>query len=110
MLGFQVLLAGLCLLLGSGRALQVSPGSPCAAVCLNNPEANSQDPSSSTTEPPEIVCQNDEFSNQLAGIKLQNCMQCLQKSNATSQGESDSQWFICESLPGHLDTRRRMPL
>ncbi|KAH7033503.1 uncharacterized protein B0I36DRAFT_430710 [Microdochium trichocladiopsis] len=94
MLSFIGVLVCLCMLSGHTRALQVTPGSPCAAVCLNNPESDSQDPNSSTTETSELVCLNDEFSTQTAGIKYQNCMQCLQTSNSTSLGESDSSWFI----------------
>ncbi|KAJ1329679.1 cell wall integrity and stress response component [Microdochium nivale] len=89
-----LLLLCLCTLHSHVAALQVSPGSPCAALCLNNPESDIQDPGSSHTDSSEVVCMNDEFSTKTAGIKYKNCMECLQASNATSRGESDSSWFI----------------
>ncbi|KAI1824631.1 hypothetical protein F4861DRAFT_247269 [Xylaria intraflava] len=86
------------LLLRSVIALEVTPGSSCAVLCLDNPESNPNDPKSSTTTPDDIVCADDEYNTASPGIKFQNCLSCLQTSNATdnatSNTESDTSWFL----------------
>ncbi|KAI0456799.1 hypothetical protein F5B21DRAFT_513129 [Xylaria acuta] len=77
-----------------GSALQVTPGSTCAAFCLDNPENDPLNPGSSNTATRDITCTNDSFDNSATGIKFKNCVDCLQKSNATSDSESDVSWFL----------------
>ncbi|KAI1487287.1 hypothetical protein F5X96DRAFT_681353 [Biscogniauxia mediterranea] len=77
-----------------GIALQVTPGSNCAALCLDNPESDALDPNSSNTKPDDIVCSDDEYESSSTGIKYKNCVDCLQTSNATSGNENDASWFL----------------
>ncbi|KAI1745915.1 hypothetical protein F4680DRAFT_399619 [Xylaria scruposa] len=77
-----------------GSALQVTPGSTCAALCLDNPESDPLSPGSSNTATKDITCTDDSFDNSATGIKFKNCVDCLQKSNATSSNESDVSWFL----------------
>ena len=93
-------LFGLVLLnLTASSALQVTSGSSCSAVCLNDTEADPLDPESSSTDISEIVCNNDEYKTESMGLKYRNCLDCLQKSNATHEAESDTQWFLCKTNP-----------
>ncbi|KAI1340929.1 hypothetical protein F5Y15DRAFT_36511 [Xylariaceae sp. FL0016] len=75
-------------------ALQVTPGSTCAAVCLDDSGSKPNDPNASNTAPSDVVCTDDEYNTSTTGIKYQNCLDCLRKSNATSQNETDASWFI----------------
>ncbi|KAI1438236.1 hypothetical protein GGR50DRAFT_483452 [Xylaria sp. CBS 124048] len=75
-------------------ALQVTPGSRCAVLCLDNPELDPNDPKSSTINTDDIVCSDDDYNTSPPGIKFQNCLDCLQTSNATSNTESDTSWFL----------------
>jgi hypothetical protein len=43
------------------------------------------------------VCKDDEFSSSGKGILFKNCLNCLQKSDATWEKESDVFWFLCKS-------------
>ena len=93
-------LFGLVLLnLGASSALQVTPGSSCSAVCLNDTEADPLDPESSSTDVSEITCRDEEYESTKTGLKYRNCLDCLRKSNATRDAESDTQWFLCKHEP-----------
>ncbi|KAI1415389.1 hypothetical protein F5Y13DRAFT_8538 [Hypoxylon sp. FL1857] len=76
------------------EALQVTPGSSCAAICLDNPEGDVQDPNASTTKPTDIVCNDQEYSTTAGGIKFKNCIECLQESHAMSNAENDMSWYL----------------
>ncbi|KAF2970329.1 hypothetical protein GQX73_g3214 [Xylaria multiplex] len=91
---FVILLLFSTSFLPHGTALQVTPGSTCAAFCLDNPESDPLNPDSSNTRPSDITCTDDSFDNTATGIKFKNCLDCLQKSNATSNTESDVSWFL----------------
>ncbi|KAI0966631.1 hypothetical protein F4678DRAFT_448420 [Xylaria arbuscula] len=88
-----LLLLSVCLL-PDVTALQVTPGSACAALCLDNPESDPLSANSSNTAPGDITCTESSFDNSVTGIKFKNCLDCLQKSNATSESESDVSWFL----------------
>ncbi|ORY71512.1 uncharacterized protein BCR38DRAFT_417055 [Pseudomassariella vexata] len=75
-------------------ALQVTPGSPCAALCLNDPKSDTQDPGSSFTNAADISCTDHDYQSSSKGIKFKNCMECLQNSNAVSGDENDMNWFL----------------
>jgi hypothetical protein len=77
-------------------ALQVTPGSSCAALCLEDPESDALDSTTSNTNPDEITCNDGDYESTPTGIKYKNCLDCLQKSNATREAEEDSSWFLCE--------------
>ncbi|KAI0443577.1 hypothetical protein F4803DRAFT_514670 [Xylaria telfairii] len=91
---YVILLLSSFSLLPYGSALQVTPGSTCAAFCLDNPESDPLNPGSSNTATGDITCTDDSFDNSATGIKFKNCVDCLQKSNATSDAESDVSWFL----------------
>ncbi|KAI1429606.1 hypothetical protein F5Y12DRAFT_781955 [Xylaria sp. FL1777] len=75
-------------------SLQVTPGSTCAALCLDNPESDPLNPASSNTTPSDITCTDGSYDDSATGIKFKNCLDCLQKSNATSGTENDVSWFL----------------
>jgi hypothetical protein len=85
---------GLVLFRSCTDALQVTAGSSCAALCLEDPEADALDPSSSSTNPGEVACNDDDYESTSTGIKYKNCIDCLQKSNATQGTEEDSSWLL----------------
>ncbi|KAI8947040.1 hypothetical protein F4801DRAFT_29377 [Xylaria longipes] len=91
---YVILLLASISFLPYGSALQVTPGSTCAAFCLDNPESDPLNPGSSNTATRDITCTDDSFDNSATGIKFKNCVDCLQKSNATSDNESDVSWFL----------------
>ncbi|GAP93223.1 putative exo-alpha-sialidase neuraminidase protein [Rosellinia necatrix] len=91
---FVILLLSSISLLPYAGALQVTPGSTCAALCLDNPESDPLSSSSSNTTPRDITCTDNSYDNSPTGIKFKNCLDCLQKSNATSDAESDASWFL----------------
>ncbi|KAI1458502.1 hypothetical protein F4805DRAFT_141396 [Annulohypoxylon moriforme] len=71
-------------------ALQVTPGSSCASVCLDDP-AN---PDVLSTNSSDIVCNDQDYSTTTAGIRFKNCVECLQESHAMSNGENDVSWYL----------------
>lgn len=91
MLSYSVLLV-LCLLYLQQKvvALQVTPGSSCASVCLDDP-AN-QDVSSTNSS--DIVCNDQDYSTTTSGIRFKNCIECLQESHAMSDGGNDISWYL----------------
>jgi len=74
-------------------ALQVTPGSPCAALCLEN-DADPFDSAASTTNATDIVCKDDDYSSNEEGIKFKQCLECMQKSQKQNETETDVGWFI----------------
>ncbi|KAI1847140.1 hypothetical protein JX266_006680 [Neoarthrinium moseri] len=74
--------------------LQVSPGSSCAAVCLDDPESDPLDPASSSTTPLDITCSDEEYQTSSKAIKFKNCVECLQESKDISGKENDVAWFL----------------
>ncbi|KAJ1329678.1 cell wall integrity and stress response component [Microdochium nivale] len=89
-----VLVCVLALMIQHVRALQVTPGSACAAVCLDNTEDNPNDPSMSATTPRDVVCTDSNYSTQAVGIKYKACQQCLQSSHVSKGSESDAAWYL----------------
>ena len=79
-------------------ALQVSPNSPCASVCLDDPSLDASDPNSSNTYGSDIVCLDTSFHTTSVGQKYESCVSCLQNSTASASGESDTEWFLCKLL------------
>ncbi|KAI1087551.1 hypothetical protein F5B19DRAFT_64134 [Rostrohypoxylon terebratum] len=71
-------------------ALQVSSGSSCASVCLDDP-ANQNVPSTNSSD---IVCNDQDYSTTTAGIRFKNCVECLQESHATSDEGNDISWYL----------------
>ncbi|EHA51627.1 hypothetical protein MGG_07521 [Pyricularia oryzae 70-15] len=75
-------------------ALQVSPNSPCAPVCLDREDQNVSDPQSSVTRPVDITCKDGDYSKTATGTKWKRCMTCLEKSSFSQGSESDQGWFL----------------
>jgi hypothetical protein len=76
--------------------LQVSPGSPCTAYCLDDRESDPFSSNSSHTSTSEIVCQDKHFSSTVEGKKLKDCMGCLKDSEFVNGTESDLDWLLCK--------------
>lgn len=74
-------------------ALQVTPNSACASLCMDNAAADPSDPGASNTYGSDIVC-NDYDYGSAVGLKYQSCMNCLQNSSAETNTESDQAWFL----------------
>ncbi|KAL7625229.1 hypothetical protein AAE478_004444 [Parahypoxylon ruwenzoriense] len=72
----------------------VTPGSPCTAVCLDEPDGDAQDPVASSTNSSDITCRDSQYDSSPTGIKFKNCLSCLQDSEAVSGNESDVAWFL----------------
>ncbi|KUI56814.1 hypothetical protein VP1G_04125 [Cytospora mali] len=75
-------------------ALQVTPGSSCASVCLDSETGNALDPAVSTTNTSDIVCYDVDYYSTTVGVKFKNCLECLQNSTDASGSESDVSWFL----------------
>ncbi|KAM4056156.1 putative exo-alpha-sialidase / neuraminidase [Hirsutella rhossiliensis] len=75
-------------------ALQVTPGSPCAAYCLDSLEGNDFKASDSTTNPADVSCRDANYVTTDSGIKFRECVDCLQTSTKFAEGESDVKWYI----------------
>ncbi|KND93858.1 hypothetical protein TOPH_01832 [Tolypocladium ophioglossoides CBS 100239] len=83
------LLLTLAALSASTSALQVTPNSPCAALCIDP-----SDPNSSSTRGGDIVCEDAPLRSTPRGQKFQRCLGCLQGSAFAQGGESDQAWFL----------------
>ncbi|KAI8958643.1 hypothetical protein F5Y11DRAFT_32022 [Daldinia sp. FL1419] len=87
-LGFWFLLFGLV------SCLQVTPGSPCASVCLDHQDGDTGNPAASSTNSSDIACLDSDYGSSSTGIKFKNCLSCLKDSKAVSGSESDVSWFL----------------
>lgn len=81
-------------------ALEVTPGSHCAAECLDLPGGNEFNAADSTTTVGDISCKDVDYSTTDAGIKFRSCLDCLQSSKKVDKSESDLKWYICTSING----------
>ncbi|KAI8659489.1 hypothetical protein NCS56_01166200 [Fusarium sp. Ph1] len=75
-------------------ALRVSPGSECAALCSDATNTTIAEINTSSTNSSDIACEDRDFSSSGTGIRFKNCVNCLQKSEATWKEESDVHWFL----------------
>ena len=87
-------LLALLVLLRSALALQVTPGSPCAALCMDDEDNDPFSAESSTTNTTDIVCQDSLYSETDEGAKFKSCLECLQKSDKTNGTEADNYWLL----------------
>jgi hypothetical protein len=81
-----------------GEALQVTPNSPCASVCVDSTTLDLSDPNSSNTVNSDISCYDKDYTTTPAGEKFYRCMSCLEDSSFAQGTESDQGWFLCKSL------------
>ncbi|OTA98294.1 hypothetical protein M426DRAFT_326114 [Hypoxylon sp. CI-4A] len=93
---WSLVILSLCLLLlrQEVAALQVTPGSPCAAVCLDDSSGDVRNSNASSTTSTDIVCNDEDYTSTASGIKFKNCVECLQESHAVSNGENDISWYL----------------
>ncbi|KAK2004486.1 hypothetical protein LX36DRAFT_564291 [Colletotrichum falcatum] len=75
-------------------SLDVTPGSDCAALCLGGTNGTAMDASVSPTSSSDIVCEDQQYHTSGTGIKFKNCLNCLQKSQATKGSDSDTASFL----------------
>ena len=75
-------------------AIQVTPNSPCASLCIDSSTLDTADPGSSTTVGADIVCADADFASTAAGQKWTLCLSCLQTSTFAQGSESDQAWFF----------------
>jgi hypothetical protein len=94
MVGVVTHLAWLGLGIPAVLALQVTPGSPCAALCLSGGEEY-RSAAIATTEVSEISCRDNDFDYTDEGQKFEKCISCLQSSTWTNGTESDVAWLVC---------------
>jgi hypothetical protein len=80
-----------------GAALQVTPNSPCAAVCVDSNDLDFSDPNSSNTKNGDITCYDKDYATSSVGEKFDRCMSCLQDSSFSQGTENDQAWFLCKS-------------
>lgn len=90
-------LLAVCLAASTTFALQVTPNSQCASVCLDDADKDKSDPKSSNTVGSDIICRDPNYATPV-GQKYKKCIECLQNSADKSQSESDLQWFLCRFL------------
>lgn len=94
----RVLLA-IFALSGLASALQVTPNSPCASICQDQPQFDVSAPASSNTRNSDIVCHDSAYSSTETGRKFKDCMTCLQQSTFSQGSENDQMWFLCRPPP-----------
>ncbi|KAF5631234.1 exo-alpha-sialidase neuraminidase [Fusarium sp. NRRL 52700] len=87
-------LSSLALLPPLSFALRVTPNSECAALCSDGTNSTLDDASTAATNSSDVVCEDKEYSDSGSGIRFKNCLNCLQKSEATWKEESDVFWFL----------------
>jgi len=75
-------------------ALQVSPNSACASVCVDSLPSDFSDPNVSNTIGPDIVCNDENYGHTSAGAKFEGCLNCLQSSTASGENENDQGWYF----------------
>ncbi|EGX89521.1 hypothetical protein CCM_07773 [Cordyceps militaris CM01] len=75
-------------------ALQVTPGSKCAKVCLDSGSDNPWKASDSNTNITDVTCSDASYLNTPVGQHYQRCLSCLQRSNRFWDGEADLKWFV----------------
>jgi hypothetical protein len=78
------------------QALQVTPNSACAQICMGSSSQNASPTDVSSTSGSDIVCKDDDYSQSAVGQSFEDCINCLQNSTAVDAGESDQASFLCE--------------
>ena len=87
-----------------GFALEVSPDSPCAPKCIDDPRTgNASDVQSSLTFNRDLFCYDWEVigdNSTQSGQKFKDCNNCLKSSGYawTTAVERDTNWFLCKCL------------
>lgn len=95
----------LVLFIAVAHALEVTPNSPCASLCLNNIQDNPNNGDASWTVAPDTVCDDWEFEgpdSTVRGRKWKECLLCEQTSTAIDKesNENEVYWFLCACFRG----------
>ncbi|KAK8079104.1 LPXTG-domain-containing protein, partial [Apiospora phragmitis] len=77
-----------------GSALQVTPNSPCASVCVDSNDLDYSDPNSSNILNKDVNCHDKDYASTAAGQKFRRCLSCLQDSTFSQGSETDQGWFL----------------
>lgn len=72
-------------------ALQATPNSPCASLCLDSSASSG----GLNISEDDILCSNREYASE-KGQKFEGCMNCLQNSTYSQGSQSDQTWFMCK--------------
>lgn len=88
------------LLIRPSLTIEVTPNSHCASLCMDKATNNPANDQSSLTVASDVVCSDAEYVGSeatLKGRKLNDCLSCEQKSNATDAktGQNDQYWLLC---------------
>jgi len=75
-------------------ALQVTPNSACASLCMDLPSSDASDPNSSNIYGSGVVCQDVDYGSSATGSKFEGCLNCLQSSSASAASENDQGWYF----------------
>uniref|UniRef100_A0A8H7TSI6 LPXTG-domain-containing protein n=1 Tax=Bionectria ochroleuca TaxID=29856 RepID=A0A8H7TSI6_BIOOC len=75
-------------------ALEFTPGSSCASLCLDNGETDAFDAAASSTNSSDITCLDASFGTDAKGKKYKSCLECLAKSDKVEGSESDIHWYL----------------
>ncbi|CAI6100312.1 unnamed protein product [Clonostachys chloroleuca] len=75
-------------------ALEFTPGSSCASLCLDNGETDAFDAAASSTNSSDITCLDTSFGSDVKGKKYKSCLECLAKSEKVEGSESDIHWYL----------------
>ncbi|KAI1390822.1 uncharacterized protein F4822DRAFT_163959 [Hypoxylon trugodes] len=94
MVSLALTLSTLLLLSNYVACLQVTPGSSCASVCLDQSDGDPQDPGASSTNSSDITCLDSGYGQSVTGTKFKACLNCLRESEAVNGTESDVSWFL----------------
>jgi len=83
-------------LITSTLAIEFTPNSGCAPVCMDNSSQNASNPDASTIQGSDIVCAVGDYQSTAVGQKFENCLNCLQNSSTSTSTENDVMWFLCK--------------
>ncbi|KAI9746479.1 MAG: hypothetical protein M1818_000192 [Claussenomyces sp. TS43310] len=76
-------------ILPSSLALQATPGSACASLCMDNPAYNASSVDSFTTVPADLTCSDVAYDKTAGGKRFESCVSCLQGSSAVNGDVND---------------------
>ncbi|PHH87838.1 hypothetical protein CDD83_8325 [Cordyceps sp. RAO-2017] len=92
--GPEAVAAALLAVCRAAAALEVAPGSRCAARCLDAASGDRLEASASTTRDADVSCRDADYFTTDRGVKFRQCLDCLQTSSQAAEGESDRGWYI----------------
>jgi hypothetical protein len=79
-------------------AIEFTPNSGCASVCMDTSSQNASDPNASTIHGSDIVCTVGDYQSTAVGQKFEKCVNCLQNSSTSTSTVNDVMWYLCQLL------------